>query len=45
MRIKILTEKIPDYFRPKMKLKTDFVDTIPLTRRGKYMFTICNVTT
>lgn len=39
----ILAENVRSVFGPKMKHETEFVDRIPQTRRGKYRFSICNV--
>lgn len=41
--IRILAEKIPEFFGPAMKHSVDFVERIPQTQRGKYRFTICNI--
>jgi phenylacetate-CoA ligase len=39
----ILAENVRSVFGPEMKHETEFVDRIPQTRRGKYRFSICNV--
>ena len=41
--LRILGEKIPLYFGPSMLYSIQFVDNIPLTARGKYRFSICNL--
>ncbi len=41
--LKILKETVVNIFGTKMNFDTEFVDEIPMTARGKFQFTICNV--
>jgi len=41
--LRILSEKIPFFFGSSMLYSIEFVDNIPLTARGKYRFSICNI--
>ncbi len=38
-----LKEQIAKYFGPKMKISVVFVDSVPLSSRGKFQFTVCKV--
>jgi phenylacetate-CoA ligase len=38
-----LQKAVSAIFGPKMRHKTEFVDKIPKTARGKYQFTVCNI--
>jgi len=41
--LKILKDKIPQFFGQAMKFEIDYIDKIPQTQRGKYRFSICNL--
>lgn len=39
----LLAEKVPRFFGTGMKYQVEFVDRIPMTRRGKFQFSICKI--
>lgn len=41
--LQILDRNIEDIFGPQMKYEVTYVDKIPQTERGKYRFSICNI--
>lgn len=38
-----LNETVTEIFGPQMKFDTEFIDKIPMTARGKFQFTVCNI--
>jgi len=41
--LKMLAESVPRFFGPSMKYDVKFVDSIPLTSRGKFQFSVCKI--
>jgi len=41
--LKILAESVPRFFGPEMKYEVKFVEQIPLTSRGKFQFSVCQI--
>lgn len=41
--LKQLAEQVPKIFGPNMKYQVSFVDKMAMTSRGKFQFTICNL--
>ena len=41
--LEALNKTVLNIFGPKMRYETEFVEKIPMTKRGKFQFTICNI--